>query len=91
MSIYSNGYVYGISIELNNNIIFEKKYNEKINNDEIDEIKEYYNKLTNEEKNNIITRVYTLCLSTQSKENIPYMCWYVYNKELFENLLKGII
>ena len=91
MSIYSNGHVYGISIELNNNIIFERKYNERINNDEIDEIKEYYNKLTNEEKNNIIPRIYTLCSSIESKENIPYMCWYTYDKELFNNLLDGKI
>ena len=76
MGIYSNGDVYAVSLFLNNTIIFERKYDEKLIFNQILEIKEFYEKLSLEDKNKLSISFYTSCSSTYNViETELFMSW----------------
>ena len=87
MGIYSNGDVYGISFFLNNTIIFERKYDEKLLLNQILEIKEFYEKLSFENKNELLISFYTSCSSTYSiTETESFMSWMPGDTKLLQKL-----
>ena len=88
MGIYSNGDIYGISLSVNENILFEKKYNDKINFIQIKEVKEIYDKLSLEEKDKLLIQFYVSCVTTYNiLDTEPFMSWIPGNKDLLEKML----
>ena len=88
MGIYSNGDIYGISLSLNENILFEKKYNHKINSIQIEEVKEIYDKLLLEEKDKLIIQFYVSCVTTYNiLDTEPFMSWIPRTKDSLEKML----
>ena len=84
MGIYDNGNIFGIKIyNFNNqdcdNILFEKKYNHIITDDEKKKTYLFYTKLNN--KNKIHFKYYTQCTSTYQKGT--FFRWYPMSLNLF--------
>ena len=93
MGIYSNGNIYGIAFYLNDVVIFEKHYTEKMDKQQISEAKDYYMFLSEEHRNNIKILFYTYCSSTYNRpiiETSKFMSWLPGNKELLEQLFLDI-
>jgi len=91
MGIYSNGDVYGISLFLNNTIIFERKYEEKILSNQILEIKEFFEKLSFEDKNKLLISFYTSCSSTYNiTGSESFMSWLPGDEKKLQKLFDGI-
>ena len=88
MGIYSNGEIYGISLVVNENILFKKIYNDKIDSVQIEEIKEIYNKLSLEEKDKLVIQFYLSFCTTYSISNTEtFMSWVPSSKDLLEKML----
>ncbi len=92
MGIYYDGNVYGISWNIYNscddsNIIkrFEKSYDEKMNVENIIEIKEEFDKLTTTEKENTKFYVLTSCCSTYEVNSSSNFVWYSFKKTRLTN------
>lgn len=86
MGIYSNGVIYGIQIyninDDNINILFEKKYDTIISDEEMKEVYLFYIELN--DKNNIHFKIYTEVSSTLDKYNKEnYMMWYPISLNIF--------
>lgn len=83
MDIYSDNSIYGIKWYMydSDNIIksFEKIYNNKMTSEQIKEVKEEYNKLTDFELYNMIFSIYISCSSTYGSGT--FMCWFPFNKD----------
>lgn len=87
MGIYSSGDVYGISFFFNNTIIFERKYDEKILLNQILEIKEFYEKLSFEDKNDLLISFYTSCSSSYNiTGSESFMSWMPGDTKLLQKL-----
>ena len=88
MGIYSDEIIHGISLILNDMILFKKIYNEKINLYEIEEVKTYYDKLTDQQKNAIIINFYYSYSTTYNLKTEPstYMHWTPVSRNQFESL-----
>jgi hypothetical protein len=87
MGIYYDGKVYGISWKIYDNcddgdIIkrFEKSYDEKMNVENISEIKEEFDKLATTEKENTKFYVLTSCYSTYEINSSSNFVWYSFKK-----------
>lgn len=74
MGIYSDGQIYGVLLAINEDILYDKKYEEKINIYQLQELKEIYNKINDEDKETLIIRFYTLITSTYEYNNITVLC-----------------
>jgi len=82
MGIYTSNNIFGIKIYVSNEddniyILFEKKYNAIMNNEQMREVYIFYK--DNPQilyDNNIRFQVYTECSSTFDKEFTNYMGWY---------------
>ena len=84
MGAYSDKSIYGIKwcmYDSDYNIIksFEKIYNNKMTSEQIKEVKEEYNKLTDFELYNMIFSIYISCSSTY--ESGIFMSWFPCNKD----------
>jgi len=90
MGIYSDGKIYGVSLILEDRTIFELTSTEILNLDEIHAIKEKYDELTNEQKNNTIIRFYTSCSSTYDNNTDSFMCWFPGSQDALERLLLNL-
>lgn len=86
MGIYSDGNVYGLRLVLNDDILFEERYDHKMTMIELQNVKKCYEMMTLEEKNAINICFYTLCSTTYTTAN-SIMCWFPANKVLLEKLL----
>lgn len=89
MGIYSDGNVYGVCWNIYNEsgdfiTRFEKIYLTKMTIENIQEIKQSYDILTDNEKNSIIIRFYTNCTDTYGSGT--YMSWFPGNKDSLEEL-----
>ena len=78
MGIYTSGKIFGIKIYTFNDdddiyILFERKYDVIMNNDQMKEAFLFYTELHN--KNNVRFKIYTEFSSTYNKENNNYMDW----------------
>lgn len=84
MDIYSDNSIYGIKwymYDSDYNIIksFEKIYNNKMTSEQIKEVKEEYDKLTDFELYNMIFNIYISCSSTYGSGT--FMRWFPCNKD----------
>lgn len=89
MGIYTDGIIRGIAWRLYNEcdelvISFEKSCKDKMTTDKIREAENEYNKLTKEQQNFLIVRVYVNCTSTYGKGS--FMQWWPINKDALEKL-----
>ena len=81
MGIYSSGKIFGIRIYNFNsndfgNTLFEKKYDEIMNHQQMSEAYLFYNELN--DKNDICFKIFTECYSTSTViiEKVIFMDWY---------------
>jgi len=92
MGIYSDGGIYGIMFSLNDVVIFEKYYTEKMDKQQISEAKDYYMFLSEEHRNNIKILFYTYCSSSCDRpiiETSMFMTWLPGDKAILERLFNG--
>lgn len=94
MGIYpcKDAKIYGIYWNINNatypNYTFEKRNNIPITNEEKQSIIKAYNDLDIQDKNNLIIKCYTECISTlESNNNKPFLYWYPITKDSLEEYL----
>ena len=87
MGIYSNGTIFGIQIYNFNdndvsNILFEEKYDEAMNYQQMREAYLFYTELN--KNNEIHFKIYTECISTLSYNNRDnLMMWYPLSLDTF--------
>ena len=80
MGIYSNGRIFGISMNHFNEddfgrTLFEEKYSETMSDAQMMEAYLFYQEL--DDKKNISFKIYTECISTLNKNNKEdFMMWY---------------
>ena len=90
MGIYYDGIVYGIGWELYNEdytkliIEFEKKYEEKMTAEQIQEVKSDYDKLSDTEKTQCTYYILTSCTTSHETNNAPMLVPYAVSKERLE-------
>jgi hypothetical protein len=91
MGIYPDGNIYGVSWTIYDSLFEEKSKFERIysvktkmTTEQIQEIKEEYEKLSEDEKRTANYRVYTSVSDTYGPE--PYMMWWTGNKRMLEEL-----
>jgi hypothetical protein len=89
MGIYSDGKIYGVSLILNGKIIFEKTFEVVMDGFAIEIVKKEYNRLTNDEKNDLSIRFYTSCSSTYDTNNNIFTMWIPSNKNTLEKFIFG--
>lgn len=96
MGIYSDGNVYGVSWIMNDEndnsiLFFNVEYETKMTQNQIDDVKKEYEKLTEYEKNNIRINFYTKCMTSYEFSNKTKACIIPWNgnrvmlEELFLN------
>ncbi len=82
MGIYSDGYVYGVSLSLHGTTIFEKTYDAKLTYAQVQNVKGFYETLNADEKDKVVIRFYMSCLSTyEPSQPSQGMCWWPTNKD----------
>lgn len=93
MGIYTDGNIYGVSWTIYDELFdektrFERIYSVKttITMSQIQEIKEEYEKLSEDERRTAIYRVYTSVSDTYGDCYEPYMSWWTVNKKTLEEL-----
>lgn len=89
MGIYSDGNVYGVCWNMcdasdKSVKYFEKTCPKKINLEQIREIKNEYDKLTETECNSAIFKIYTCCSSTY--DSGTFMSWFPADKSSIEDI-----
>jgi hypothetical protein len=87
MGVYSNGHVYGVSISLDNDILFYKIYDRRLEPGSYYMIKDFYDDIPSEKRKHLQILLYTLCSSTASPTSQPFMTWFPVSRETFEALL----
>ena len=89
MGIYSDGNVYGISLVLNHNVLFEEKYEEPVRPDQLDYAKDCYSKLNEEEKDVLTIHFYTKCSTTYSLRNTEeFFAWFPATKQMLVKMFE---
>lgn len=94
MGIYSNGIIYGvywrISDDENDELkTFTRKYYVKLDASKIQEIKEEYDKLDSNERNNICIRFYTKCSTTYDPpDSSDSFMWWPGSTQQLEELFQ---
>lgn len=91
MGIYSDGNVYGVCWDIydeSGKFIrrFEKIYCEKMNLQQILEVKEEYDKLNDDERKYATYNFYTNCTSSYDYDSGSFMSWFLGSKESLEKL-----
>ena len=90
MGIYSDGIVYGIGWELYNAdctkkiIAYEKRYQENMTTEQIQEVKSDYDKLSDTEKFHCMYYVLTSCTTTYEINTAPMLVPYTVSKVRLE-------
>jgi len=95
MGIYNDGIIRGISMYLYDDsyqplFSYEKKYNDKMTIEQIQESEKEYNNLTNDQKQQLSINVYVNSSSTYDEGS--FMHWWRISKDKLEELfVKGDI
>jgi hypothetical protein len=84
MGIYTGGHIYGVSLRRDEDILFEKIYDSKMNASQIREVEEFYDSL--KDKQELTIRFYTSCSTTYITEPNSSMTWLPGNKNLLLTL-----
>lgn len=92
MGIYPDGNVYGVGWTIYDDLFDEKSNFERIYSvktkmtaEQIKEVEEEYNKLSEDERRTAKYRVYTSVSDTYGSPE-PYMMWWTVNKKILEEL-----
>lgn len=95
MGIYPDGNIYGVSWTIYYSLFDEKVKFERIFSvktkmtaEQIQEIKEEYEKLSEYERRIANYRVYTSISDTYGDSSQPYMSWWPGNKKMLEELFE---
>jgi len=86
MGIYSDGKIYGVSIRYTDIVLFERQYEVNLSIDQINEIKEFYNNLSEEGRENISVYIYMSFVSTYSPSNKRLLSWVPSSRDRLEAL-----
>ena len=93
MGIYPDGNVYGISWAIYDDLFDEKSNFERIYSvktkmtaEQIQEVEEEYNKLSDDERRTAKYQVYTSVSDTYGDCYEPYMMWWTVNKKKLEDI-----
>ena len=86
MGIYSDGKIYGVSIRYTDIVLFERKYEVNLSIDQVNEIKEFYNNLSEEGRGDVSVYIYMAFLSTYSPSDKRLMSWVPSSRERLEAL-----
>ena len=94
MGIYSDGNIYGISIDLKNDTnnfseLFNKIYSEIMTTEQIQEAKLVYLSINEADKLNLSVRFYTSCTTTYDVYSTPFMSWFPSDVVTLEKLFSG--
>ena len=94
MGIYSDGNIYGISIDLKNDKnnfseLFNKIYSEIMTAEQIQEAKLVYLSINEADKLNLSVRFYTSCTTTYDVYSTPFMSWFPSDVVTLEKLFSG--
>lgn len=94
MGIYSDGNIYGISIDLKNDTnnfseLFNKIYSEIMTAEQIQEAKLVYLSINEADKLNLSVRFYTSCTTTYDVYSTPFMSWFPSDVVTLEKLFSG--
>ena len=89
MGIYSDGKVYGISLKLDHEIVFMKKYSYEMGNIEIQDVRDIYNTLTGEQKQHINVSFFTSCSTTYEVSENKSMTWFPGSINMLETLFSA--
>ena len=88
MGNYSDGSIYGVCLIVNGEEIYKKVYESKLSKEEINEVKEVYNKVN--EGDNLIIRFYTKCSSRyNSGISGSFTSWFPGSRETLHKLLNN--
>ena len=92
MGIYSDGYIYGVSLSLHGSTIFEKTYDTKLTYAQVQDVREFYDTLNADKKDMVLIRFYMSCVSTHEPSQIGHgMCWWPANKDELEKLFFTVV
>lgn len=92
MGIYSNGHIYGVSFILDGSTIFEKIYDTKLAYNQVQSVKEFYDKLNTDKKDMVVIRFYMSCVSTyEPSQPGECMCWWPVHKDELEKLFETMV
>jgi hypothetical protein len=87
MGVYSTGHIYGISISLDEDTLFYKIYDRRLQPGAYERVKEFYNDIPSENRVRLNIRLYTLCSNTMNPSSMTFMTWFPVARETFEDLL----
>lgn len=87
MGIYSDGGVYGVKLILNDKIIYEKTFCEKMNHIEIGGLRDIYDVLIEEQKTVLSIRIYTRCITTYDADLDSFFTWLPGDRNSLEKFL----
>lgn len=91
MGIYSDGKIYGVKLYfIDGETVFEKKISEEFGNNEIEEVKSFWFKLSELEKQKINIHLYTSCATTILVTNTTFMMWWPSSRATLEGLFYSI-
>lgn len=86
MGIYSDGKVYGVSFRYTDITIFERTYEGNVSPAQIQEIKDFYDELSEDGRKTISIFLYMSFVSTYSSSDKTLMSWVPSNCERLESL-----
>ena len=91
MGIYSDGNIYGVMFSLNDTVLFERRYEEKLTKEHMQEVKDYFGSLSDQDKNKINILFYTYCSSSYNIiETSKFMSWFPGNKQTLKKLIDSL-
>lgn len=77
--------MYGVSLLLKDTTLFNRVYDQRVNEEGFKELKVVYDTIPSEDKGGLSISIYTLCSSTYGTS--PFMTWFPIARETFESLL----
>ena len=91
MGIYSDGKIYGVSLKLDEEFIFNKTHTDEMTYLQIQELKGIYEMLSYDKRYATNIMFYMSCSSTYNiSKTSPFMSWIPGNIALLENLFERL-
>jgi len=88
MGLFSNDKIYGVNLQLGNDDLYKKIYEEEMNAEQINDVKVFFNNLSASLKGKIVVRFYTsCCTSSTGTQEALFMMWFPGNRFLLERLI----
>jgi uncharacterized protein YfbU (UPF0304 family) len=91
MGIYSDGSIYGVCLIIRDKERYKKVSDRILSKEELNEIKKEFNKLSEEDKGEVIIHFYTILSSTyNSGISGTFISWFPGSRESLEKLLNSV-